>query len=103
MLVVPAIILKLAREFLGLSQDEVEAHTHVSRSTIQRVERGHGRVLNSAVELQKFYQNSGIDFLPPTNGAGWGLINNNAVGDDFQLNKLESVAVRNRSVQKQDG
>lgn len=99
MLVAPAIILKLAREFLGLSQDEVEAHTRVSRSSIQRVERGRSGVLNSAVELQKFYQDSGIEFIAPSNGAGWGLVNNNAVGDDFPLNRLPHVTVRKRSVQ----
>jgi transcriptional regulator with XRE-family HTH domain len=40
MLMVPPEILKIAREFLDLSQGQVETHSGVSRATIQRIERG---------------------------------------------------------------
>ncbi|TBH59779.1 XRE family transcriptional regulator [Rhizobium leguminosarum] len=100
MLIAPSIVLKIAREFLGLSQDAVEAYSGISRSSIQRAEQGRPGILNSAVELQKFYENNGIIFLAPTDGRGWGVINNNAIGDGAQLNKLPGkppLEVRKRS------
>lgn len=89
-------MMKLAREFLGLSQEMVEAHSRVSRSSIQRVERGMGGMLNSAAELVKFYTKNGIVFLPPENGRGWGIVNNNSVEDDSPLNRLPSVELQKR-------
>jgi len=89
-------MMKLAREFLGLSQEMVEAHSGISRSSIQRVERGTGVMLNSAAELTKFYTNNGIVFLPPQNGRGWGIVNNNAVEDDSPLSRLPSVPIVKR-------
>jgi len=97
MLLPPPIMMKLAREFLGLSQEMVEAHSGISRSSIQRVERGAAGVLKSTVELQRFYVRNGIVFLPPGKGQGWGIINNNAVEDDSPLNHLRSVELQKRS------
>jgi transcriptional regulator with XRE-family HTH domain len=102
MLVAPAIALKVAREFLGLSQDMVEAHSGVSRSTIQRVERGRPDLLHYALRLQHFYETNGIAFAPPTNGMGWGVFNNNAVEEPMQLNKLPDVEVRKRQKPKHE-
>lgn len=96
MLLPPPIMMKLAREFLGLSQEMVEAHSGISRSSIQRVERGVTAMLNSAAELTKFYTKNGIVFLPPENGRGWGIVNNNAVEDDSPLNQLPSVPIVKR-------
>ncbi len=93
-------MMKLAREFLGLSQEMVEAHSGVSRSSIQRVERGVAGMLNSAAELTKFYARNGVVFLPPDNGRGWGVVNNNFVQDDSPLNQLPSVELRKRSTPK---
>lgn len=97
MLLPPPIMMKLAREFLGLSQEMVEAHSGVSRSSIQRVERGVAGMLNSAAELAKFYARNGVVFLPPDNGRGWGVVNNNFVQDDSPLNYLPPVELRKRS------
>jgi len=90
-------MMKLAREFLGLSQEMVEAHSGISRSSIQRVERGMRGMLNSAAELTQFYVTNGIVFLPPENGRGWGIVNNNVVEDDSLLNHLPSVELPKRS------
>lgn len=100
MLLPPPIMMKLAREFLGLSQEMVEAHSGISRSSIQRVERGMRGMLNSAAELAKFYNNNGVVFLPPENGRGWGIVNNNLVEDDSPLNRLPSVEPRKRLTPK---
>ncbi|MBY3613515.1 helix-turn-helix transcriptional regulator [Rhizobium bangladeshense] len=100
MLLPPPIMMKLAREFLGLSQEMVEAHSGVSRSSIQRVERGMAVMLNSVAELTKFYTRNGIVFLPPENGRGWGVVNNNFVQEDSPLNHLPSVELRKRSTPK---
>ncbi len=54
-------------------------------------------MLNSAAELTKFYTNNGIVFVPPENGRGWGLINNNLVEDDAQLSRLPPVKLQPRS------
>lgn len=89
-------MMKLAREFLGLSQEMVEAHSGISRSSIQRVERGIKGMLNSAAELKKFYAKNGIVFLPPENGKGWGILNNNFVEDDAPLSRLPLVEAQTR-------
>ena len=98
MLLPPAIILKLAREFLGLSQELVEAYSQVSRSSIQRIERGQSGVLNSVEKLVKFYAKNGIVFLAPEDGRGWGIINNNTLEHDFKLNKLPPVELPRHKV-----
>ena len=54
-------------------------------------------MLNSAAELTKFYANNGVVFLPPGNGRGWGIVNNNFVEDDSPLNHLPSVELQKRS------
>lgn len=90
-------MMKLAREFLDLSQEMVEVHSGVSRSSIQRVERGMRGMLNSAAALKKFYEKNGIVFLPPDDGRGWGIVNNNLVGDDLPPNRLPPVELQQRS------
>lgn len=90
-------MMKLAREFLGLSQEMVEAYSGISRSSIQRVERGMRGMLNSAAELTKFYVTNGVVFLPPENGRGWGLANNNLIEDESPLNQLPPVELQKRS------
>ncbi|NLS03464.1 helix-turn-helix transcriptional regulator [Rhizobium sp. P32RR-XVIII] len=96
MLIAPAIALKVAREFLGLSQDMVEAHSEVSRSTIQRVESGRPDLLHYALRLQHFYETNGIAFVPPANGSGWGVFNNNTIEDPARLHNLPHVDPRKR-------
>lgn len=93
-------MMKLAREFLGLSQEMVEAHSGISRSSIQRIERGVKGILNSASELVQFYAKSGVVFLPPENGRGWGIVNNNLVEDDAPLNRLGNVELQRRPAPK---
>lgn len=86
--IVPPEILKIAREFLGLSQADVEAHASVSRATIQRVEQGVRSLPQYAAFLQYFYQQCGIEFVPPSGDRGWGVFNNNAVDMPIRLNRL---------------
>lgn len=85
---VPPEILKIAREFLGLSQANVEAHAGVSRATIQRIERGVRDLRHYALLVQHFYEQNGIDFVPPSGGRGWGVFNNNTVDTPIRLNRL---------------
>jgi transcriptional regulator with XRE-family HTH domain len=88
---VPRSILKIAREFLGLSQDDVEALVGVSRKTIQRVERGDDVIVHYVASLQRFYEDQGIEFEPPAHGRGWGIFNGNTRDDPAKLNKLENI------------
>ncbi len=87
----PPKILKIAREFLGLSQDDVEAVFGVSRKTIQRLERGDKVVVHYANSLQGFYEAQGIEFVPPANGRGWGVFNANTKDDPSTLNALAVI------------
>lgn len=84
----PPKILKIAREFLGLSQDDVEALFGISRKTIQRLERGDKVVVHYANSLQSFYELQGIQFVPPADGRGWGVFNDNTKNDPNSLNAL---------------
>ena len=91
MLVAPPSLLKFAREFLGLRQEQVVALSGVSRRTIQRVEEGDVKVFHFALKLQHFYEKSGIEFLAPTSERGWGIINNNTREDPQQLNQFDDL------------
>lgn len=51
-------------------------------------------MLNSASELAQFYVKSGVVFLPPENGRGWGIVNNHLVEDDAPLNRLAKVELQ---------
>ncbi|MGO8598996.1 helix-turn-helix domain-containing protein [Rhizobium ruizarguesonis] len=95
MKVPPAIVFTLAREFLGLTQEDVEGHSKISRSSIQRIERGKYRLLDTVIRLQEFYEGRGIVFLPPVDGRGWGLVNNNLVTLEVKLDRDQSVDIRN--------
>jgi transcriptional regulator with XRE-family HTH domain len=88
MLIAPPEILKVAREFLGLSQDQVEKHAGISRATIQRVERGVRDLPQYVLLLQHFYEKSGIEFVAPSGKRGWGLYNHNTSGKPLRLNKI---------------
>ncbi|EJT04429.1 helix-turn-helix transcriptional regulator [Rhizobium sp. CCGE 510] len=88
MLIAPPEILKVAREFLGFSQEQVEKHAGISRATIQRIERGVRDLPQYVLLLQHFYEKSGIEFVAPTGKRGWGLFNHNTAGKRRRLNKL---------------
>lgn len=93
---VPPTILKVAREFLGLSQDDVEAVSGISRKTIQRIERGDEVIVHYVTALQLFYEDQGIEFVPPANGNGWGVFNANTKDDPKSLNKLVTIPASKR-------
>jgi transcriptional regulator with XRE-family HTH domain len=88
---VPHPILKIAREFLGLSQDDVEAVLGVSRKTIQRIERGDDVIVHYIASLQRFYEDQGIEFVAPVDDRGWGIFNANTKSDPGKLNTLDSI------------
>jgi transcriptional regulator with XRE-family HTH domain len=88
MLIVPPEILKVAREFLGLSQEQVEKHAGISRATIHRVERGVRELPQYALLVQHFYEKSGIEFVAPAGDRGWGLFNHNTAGKKRKLNRI---------------
>jgi len=83
--------LRIAREFLGLSQDDVEAVLGVSRKTIQRIERGDYVIVHYVSSLQRFYEDQGIEFVPPAGERGWGVFNANTKADPTRLNTLENI------------
>lgn len=93
---VPAIMMKAAREFLGLSQDDVEAVFGMSRKTIQRMEKRMEVSEHYVAALQRFYEEQGITFVPPTDEKGWGMFNANLNGAARSLNRLENVPVLKR-------
>lgn len=95
----PPEILKVAREFLGLSQEAVEAHVQVSRSTLQRIERGVRDLRHYALLIQHFYEQNGIEFVPPKDGRGWGIFNHNTNDVPLRLNRLELRSGRRRKVE----
>lgn len=92
MLMVPPEILKVAREFLGLSQKQVEKHAGISRATIHRVERGVRDLPQYALLVQHFYEECGIEFVAPADDRGWGLFNHNMRGRKPQLNRLKHAS-----------
>ncbi|MGO7297122.1 helix-turn-helix domain-containing protein [Rhizobium ruizarguesonis] len=91
MKVPPAIVFTLAREFLGLTQQDVEVHSRISRSSIQRIEQGRHRLLDTVIRLQEFYEERGIVFLQPADGRGWGVVNNNLITLEVQLDRHPSA------------
>ena len=91
MLMVPPEILKVAREFLGLSQEQVERHAGVSRATVYRVERGVRDLPQYALLVQHFYEQSGIEFIAPSGDRGWGVFNHNTAGNARELNRFEDL------------
>lgn len=93
---VPRSILRIAREFLGLSQDDVEALVGVSRKTIQRIERGDDVIMHYVASLQRFYQDQGIEFVPPADDRGWGIFNANTKADPAKLNALSNIPLSKR-------
>lgn len=87
----PGKILKVAREFLGLTQDETEGASTVSRKTIQRIERCDPVEVAYVYKLQLFYIAQGIKFVSPTEQEGWGVFNSNTKDDPDKLNKLTFI------------
>ncbi|OAP35829.1 hypothetical protein AU381_16740 [Sinorhizobium glycinis] len=100
MLIAPSTILKAAREFLGLSQDQVEALLGISRKTVQRVERGDPVIEHYVLRLQLFYEENGIEFVPPANEKGWGIFNHNTRDDPLRLNRLPEVKTERKKMRK---
>ncbi|TAX29813.1 helix-turn-helix transcriptional regulator [Rhizobium leguminosarum] len=92
MLMVPPEILKVAREFLGLSQEQVEKHAGISRATIHRVERGVRDLPQYALLVQHFYEESGIEFVAPAGDRGWGVFNHNTAGKKRELSSITRPA-----------
>ncbi|MBY3556428.1 helix-turn-helix domain-containing protein [Rhizobium laguerreae] len=88
---VPSTVFKIAREFLGLTQDEVEAVSGIARKTIQRIERGDAVTLPYVQTIQRFYEDQGIEFVTPASGSGWGVVNKNLVGPSSPLNRLADI------------
>lgn len=88
MLMVPPEILKVAREFLGLSQEQVEKHAGISRATIHRVERGVRDLPQYALLVQHFYEQNGIEFVAPAGDRGWGVFNHNTAGRKQKLDRM---------------
>ncbi|PDT19427.1 helix-turn-helix transcriptional regulator [Rhizobium hidalgonense] len=92
MLMVPPEILKVAREFLGLSQAQVEKHAGISRATIHRIERGVRDLPQYALLVQHFYEECGIEFVAPAEDRGWGIFNHNTAGKKRELNSINRPA-----------
>lgn len=71
MLVSPR-LLRLARLYVGLSQEDVALATGVARRTLTRLENGEftGR---APEKLQKYYESIGFVFLPPDPPVGEGF------------------------------
>lgn len=97
MLIVPPEILKIAREFLGLSQEQVEAHSGVSRATIQRIERSVRDLPQYALLVQHFYEECGIEFVAPADQRGWGVFNRNMQGQSPRLNQIQNLSAATNS------
>lgn len=93
---VPGTILKIAREFLGLTQDETEGASTVSRKTIQRIERCDPVEVAYIFKLQLFYMAQGISFVGPNEHQGWGVFNANTKYDPAKLNDLKFTPVGKR-------
>lgn len=87
----PPTLLRIAREFLGLSQDQVEAVCGISRKTIQRIESGDAVIRHYVFSLQHFYETSGIEFVAPEGPKGWGVFNANTKDDPSCLNTLGDI------------
>lgn len=84
----PHAILRCARLFLDLSQNDVEKLCGVSRATIARLETGRRVDAVYYYTLQTFYISQGITFISPSDGEGWGLLNRNTRDDPSRLNRL---------------
>ncbi|WP_221136536.1 helix-turn-helix domain-containing protein [Rhizobium lentis] len=93
----PPILLRIAREFLGLSQDDVEVIFGTSRKTIQRAERGDKAVSSHLfAHLKLFYEKHGIEFVPPAGERGWGVFNVNVKDASTGLNNLGDIPLSRR-------
>jgi len=75
-MIAPPNVLRAARELLGLKQVEAADAAGISRRTIQRLESGELDRTHASILLQTSYETHGIVFVRPTNGQGWGLIDN---------------------------
>lgn len=93
---IPSTVFRIAREFLGLTQDEVEAVSGIARSTIQRIERGKTVTPIYVLGIRRLYEDLGIEFVTPPNGSGWGVINKNITGPTGPLNTLTSIPTSKR-------
>lgn len=100
----PPILLRIAREFLGLSQDDVEVISGTSRKAIQRAERGDKGVSRYLfASLKSFYEKQGIEFVPPSGDSGWGVFNVNVKRGSTQLNSLGDIPPSRRKKPSDEG
>lgn len=88
---VPPEILKVAREFLGLSQEQVEKRAGISKATVYRVEKGVRDLPHYALLVQHFYEQHGIEFVAPVAGRGWGIFNHNTASGIQNCAKSEDT------------
>jgi transcriptional regulator with XRE-family HTH domain len=77
-MIAPPNVLRAARELVGIKQLEAAQAAGISRRSIQRLETGENEWIKASVLLQTYYEKRGIVFIRPTNGNGWGLIDNSA-------------------------
>lgn len=59
-----------------MKQAEVADAAGMSESSLQRLETGRRHWTHGSVLLQSFYEQRGILFVRPSNGNGWGVIDN---------------------------
>lgn len=74
--IAPPNILVAARSTLGLLQSEAAAEAGISRSSLQRIELGKIRPGKNTIKLQMFYETCGIEFMSPSDGREWGIVDN---------------------------
>lgn len=74
--IAPPNILIAARTSIGLTQSEVAAEAGISRSSLQRIELGRIRPGRNTIKLQLFYETCGIQFVRPSEGRAWGIVDN---------------------------
>jgi transcriptional regulator with XRE-family HTH domain len=66
--------LRAARAIAGLTLDEVRSRTGISKGALSAIETGKADPRLSTVrKLQELFEELGIEFLPPGNGAGPGV------------------------------
>jgi transcriptional regulator with XRE-family HTH domain len=75
-MIAPPNVLRAARQLLGLKQVQAAEAAGISRRTIQRLELGEVDRTHASIVLQVYYEETGIVFVRPANGQGWGLFDN---------------------------
>ncbi|QRM57000.1 helix-turn-helix transcriptional regulator [Sinorhizobium sp. BG8] len=81
--------MRAARELLGLKQVTAAEGAGISRRTIQRLEAGDFDQKHTSIVLRTYYEGQGIVFVRPTDGHGWGLIDNSEPSKADRLGSVE--------------